>query len=143
MKKYTKTDEQIFIFEDGSTQSIPNEIEYEGVVLIIHEDTDTKDTYIKDGELVKKTLDELHIEDQVLNVQLETLWQEEQLAKVEDALQRSASDLTIPEKYSELRVTTESEYYALLMDRKLLSEYIKQPDFPHCGRPKLISILLV
>ena len=143
MKSYKKTDNEIFFFSDGRTQSIPNEIDTNDseVVIIVDIDTDTRNSYIKDGRLVPKTLDELHIEEQVRKAHLETLWQEEQLKIVEKAIQKSASDVFIPEQYSELRVTTEREYYALLMDRKLLSEYIKQPDFPHCGRPTLISFV--
>lgn len=144
MKKYTKHDEQIFVFEDGSSNSLPNEIEYGGMVLILPKDTDTDNTYInRYGELVEKTLDELHIEERILSTHFETLWQEDQLNKVTQTLKECEADLKIPERYSELRVTTftERDYYQLLMDRKLLIEYLNQPDFPECGRPQLSNLI--
>ncbi|MDW1615047.1 hypothetical protein R7D96_13015 [Vibrio sp. Vb2853] len=73
---------------------------------------------------------------------LETQWQQEQLNSVAKEIERYQLDSQVPEAYSELRVTnySESEYYALLGDRKLLVEYLEQPDFPECGRPTLSGL---
>ncbi|ANU36280.1 hypothetical protein [Vibrio scophthalmi] len=71
-------------------------------------------------------------------------WQELQLQKVDALLKQYEIDAKIPERYSELRVSSYSEdnYYALLGDRKLLVEYLNQSDFPECGRPTLSKIHL-
>ncbi len=73
---------------------------------------------------------------------VETVWQTAELEKVETILKPYAEDMQIPEQYSELRKTanTEENYYKLLMDRKLLVEYLLQPDFPECGRPTLSGL---
>lgn len=75
-------------------------------------------------------------------IDAETVWQTTELAKVEGALEPYTQDMQIPEQYSELRKTTNTEenYYKLLMDRKLLVEYLLQPDFPECGRPTLSGL---
>ncbi len=73
----------------------------------------------------------------------ETQWQQEQLAKVTKEIELCQLDSQVPELYSELRVTnySESDYYALLGDRKLLVEYVEQVDFPECGRPQLSGLI--
>lgn len=74
--------------------------------------------------------------------EVEMAWQTAELEKVEAALKPYTEDMQIPEQYSELRKTenTEENYYKLLMDRKLLVEYLLQPDFPECGRPTLSGL---
>lgn len=74
--------------------------------------------------------------------EVEMAWQVVELKKVELALKPYTEDMQIPEQYSELRKTTNTEdnYYKLLMDRKLLVEYLLQPDFPECGRPTLSGL---
>lgn len=69
-------------------------------------------------------------------------WQKMVLNGVEELLNQYRIDAQVPEVYSELRVSdySESNYYALLGDRKLLIEYIEQEDFPECGRPKLSGL---
>ncbi|MDN3696999.1 hypothetical protein QWY97_06480 [Vibrio cortegadensis] len=79
----------------------------------------------------------------VINVaEVETAWQVAELETVEFALKPYAEDMQIPDQYSELRKTTNTEenYYKLLMDRKLLVEYLQQSDFPECGRPVLSEL---
>ncbi|MBD1559596.1 hypothetical protein HC752_21875 [Vibrio sp. S9_S30] len=73
---------------------------------------------------------------------METLWQQSKVSVVESAINNYQKDQIIPELYSELRVTTftEAQYYQLLMDRKLLAEYLIQPDFPDCPRPALSGL---
>jgi len=75
-------------------------------------------------------------------IEEETEWQITILTKVEAELLFYAQDKQIPEIYSELRRTnyTVDEYYALLGDRKLLSDYVIQDDFPECGRPTLSGL---
>lgn len=72
-------------------------------------------------------------------IEEEKTWQQTVLSHVEVEIVKYQQDQTIPEKYSELRVTAYSEpqYYKLLMDRKLLNDYVQQSDFPDCGRPTL------
>ena len=76
--------------------------------------------------------------------EVETSWQSAELEKVEVMLKAYVEDMQIPEQYSELRKThnTEASYYKLLMDRKLLTEYLQQPDFPECGRPTLSGLAI-
>ena len=73
---------------------------------------------------------------------IETEWQRDELNKVELALVAYKDDMQIPEIYSELRTTqdTEAGYYKLLGDRKRLVEYLEQSDFPDCGRPELSEL---
>lgn len=70
-------------------------------------------------------------------------WQEKVLSEVEALLNQYRIDAEVPEIYSELRTSnySESNYYALLGDRKLLIEYLEQHDFPECGRPKLSGLV--
>ncbi|MBL4828871.1 MAG: hypothetical protein JKY55_03095 [Aliivibrio sp.] len=80
-----------------------------------------------------------------INLQVEIDWQKTELSSINQAIEQFGSDAKIPDIYSELRVTsyTENDYYALLGDRKLLSEYVKQIDFPECGRPTLSGLISV
>jgi len=73
----------------------------------------------------------------------ELTWQQTKLSNVNQCIFNYESDMKIPDIYSELRITnyTESDYYALLGDRKLLSEYVTQEDFPECGRPTLSGLV--
>lgn len=73
---------------------------------------------------------------------MERNWQKSELTKVDNAIYNYRQDQLLPEVYSELREPqyTEDDYYSLLGDRKLLVEYIKQEDFPECGRPILSGL---
>ncbi|CAH0543090.1 hypothetical protein [Vibrio marisflavi] len=69
----------------------------------------------------------------------ENLWVSVRLTALEELLPRVQTDQAIPDEYSELRTTsyTESEYYGLLMDRKILIEYTEDAEFPACERPPI------
>ena len=73
----------------------------------------------------------------------EQQWSKSTLHQVEIEVVKYQQDQAIPIDYSELRVTayTEQQYYDLLMDRKLLNEYVLQSDFPECGRPTLSGLV--
>lgn len=75
----------------------------------------------------------------VINEVEERHWQQIELNKISAAIAEYQTDLAIDERYSELRAITynEADYFSLLGDRKLLIEYVQQPDFPECGRPEL------
>ncbi|CAK1989014.1 MULTISPECIES: hypothetical protein [Vibrio] len=75
----------------------------------------------------------------IINEAEERYWQQTELARVNAAIAEYQADITIDERYSELRAGTytEEDYFKLLGDRKLLIEYVQQADFPECGRPKL------
>ncbi|MEZ9604254.1 hypothetical protein AB4274_13660 [Vibrio sp. 10N.261.55.A10] len=72
----------------------------------------------------------------------ERRWQKSELNKVERLVSDYKQDNDIPLIYSELRISslTEGDYYSLLGDRKLLTEYLVQSDFPDCGRPILSGL---
>mgnify|MGYP003665063778 CR=1 FL=1 len=69
-------------------------------------------------------------------------WQEKMLKVAERMLLNCVWDRLISEEHSALRVTTftESDYHAILGDRKLLVDYLEHPDFPEGGRPVLSFI---
>ncbi|WP_019615084.1 hypothetical protein [Psychromonas ossibalaenae] len=75
-------------------------------------------------------------------IKKEKEWQTAQLTVIQQMLNAYLQDKHIPDKYAALRITRYSkrEYYALLMARKLLHEYLLQDDFPECGRPVLPEI---
>lgn len=81
--------------------------------------------------------DALYREDWIAN---EKAWQARALSAVERLIPSAKNDLDVPELYDELRVYSESDYYALMRDRKLLVEYLIQEDFPDCGRPVLSGL---
>jgi len=76
-------------------------------------------------------------------IEEEQKWSKSTLQQVEIEIVKYQQDQAIPIDYSELRVTayTEQQYYDLLMDRKLLNEYVLQEDFPECGRPTLSGLV--
>ncbi len=78
-----------------------------------------------------------------INIEIEHSWQKNKLSRIELEISSYLQDQAIPIEYSELRVTayTEQQYYDLLMDRKLLNEYVLQSDFPECGRPTLSGLV--
>ena len=75
-------------------------------------------------------------------IEQEQEWQRMELAKVDKSIFNYRQDQSIPEIYSELRITSysEADYYCLLGDRKLLIDYVTQDDFPECGRPILSGL---
>ncbi|MGF1909161.1 hypothetical protein L4C38_06960 [Vibrio kasasachensis] len=75
-------------------------------------------------------------------IEQEKEWQRMELTKVDRSIFNYRQDQSIPEIYSELRITSysEADYYALLSDRKLLIDYVIQVDFPECGRPILSGL---
>jgi len=76
-------------------------------------------------------------------IEEEQNWCKSLLQLVEVEIVKYQQDQAIPIDYSELRITayTEQQYYGLLMDRKLLNEYVLQSDFPECGRPTLSGLV--
>ncbi|SGY96087.1 hypothetical protein [Moritella viscosa] len=76
-------------------------------------------------------------------IEEEQTWSKSLLQQVEVEVVKYQQDQAIPNDYSELRVTayTGKQYYDLLMDRKLLNEYVLQSDFPECGRPTLSGLV--
>ncbi len=79
----------------------------------------------------------------IINETEERHWQQTELANVNAAIAEYQADMAIDELYSELRTRTymEDDYFKLLGDRKLLIEYVKQQDFPTCGRPSLSGVV--
>lgn len=73
-------------------------------------------------------------------IKVESDWQKATLAVVERALVSAESDMKVPKEFDSLRVYTEGEYHSLLIDRKNLFDYLKNPDFPNCDRPEISDV---